>query len=84
MNIRWIAVLSVCLLGACVSSDGTKRLKREDPTSAAAKTNIQLGYLTCSREITRSPGKSWACPKQNPGSDVHTSLGLLYDPRWRD
>ncbi|HYJ41543.1 MAG TPA: type IV pilus biogenesis/stability protein PilW [Steroidobacteraceae bacterium] len=81
MNIRWIAVLSVCLLGACVSSDGTKRLKREDPTEAAAKTNVQLGvaylqqgnYSLAREKLERSL-------KQNPKDpDVHTSLGLLYD-----
>ena len=81
MNIRWIAILSVCLLGACVSSDGSKRLKREDPTTSAAKTNIQLGvaylqqgnYPLAREKLERSL-------KQNPKDpDVHTSLGLLYD-----
>lgn len=81
MNIRWIAVLSVCLLAGCVSSDGSKRLKREDPTIAAAKTNVQLGvaylqqgnYPLAREKLERSL-------KQNPKDpDVHTSLGLLYD-----
>lgn len=81
MNIRWIAVLSVCLLAGCVSSDGSKRLKREDPTTSAAKTNIQLGvaylqqgnYPLAREKLERSL-------KQNPKDpDVHTSLGLLYD-----
>jgi len=81
MNIRWVAVLSVCLLAGCVSSDGSKRLKREDPTTAAAKTNVQLGvaylqqgnYPLAREKLERSL-------KQNPKDpDVHTSLGLLYD-----
>ena len=81
MNIRWIAVLSVCLLAGCVSSDGSKRLKREDPTMSAAKTNIQLGvaylqqgnYPLAREKLERSL-------KQNPKDpDVHTTLGLLYD-----
>ena len=81
MIFRSIAVLSLCLLGACVSSDGTKRLKREDPTTSAAKTNIQLGvaylqqgnYPLAREKLERSLS-------QNPKDpDVHTSLGLLYD-----
>jgi len=81
MNNRLIAVLSVCLLAGCVSSDGSKRLKREDPTTSAAKTNIQLGvaylqqgnYPLAREKLERSL-------KQNPKDpDVHTSLGLLYD-----
>jgi type IV pilus assembly protein PilF len=81
MNIRWIAVVSLCLLTGCVSSDGSKRLKREDPTTSAAKTNIQLGvaylqqgnYPLAREKLERSL-------KQNPKDpDVHTSLGLLYD-----
>jgi len=43
MNTRWTAILTASLLIGCVSSDGSKALKREDPTEAAAKTNIQLG-----------------------------------------
>ena len=43
MNTRWIAGIAACLLLGCVSSDGTKPRKREDPTTSAAKTNIQLG-----------------------------------------
>ena len=65
----------------CVSSDGSKALKREDPTEAAAKTNIQLGiaylqqgnYAVAREKLERSL-------KQNPKDpDVHTTLGLLYD-----
>ena len=81
MNTRWIAVISACLLAGCVSSDGSKRLKREDPMESAAKTNIQLGvaylqqgnYPLAKEKLERSLG-------QNPKDpDVHTSLGLLYD-----
>ena len=81
MNIRWVTVLTVCLLSGCVSSDGSKPLKREDPTEAAAKTNIQLGmaylqqgnYPLAKEKLERSL-------KQNPKDpDVHTTLGLLYD-----
>jgi type IV pilus assembly protein PilF len=81
MKTQWIAMLSACLLAGCVSSDGSKALKREDPTAAAAKTNIQLGvaylqqgnYPLAREKLERSL-------KQNPKDpDVHTSLGLLYD-----
>ena len=81
MNTRWIAILTASLLVGCVSSDGSKALKREDPTEAAAKTNIQLGiaylqqgnYAVAREKLERSL-------KQNPKDpDVHTTLGLLYD-----
>ena len=81
MNTRWIAILTASLLVGCVSSDGTKALKREDPAESAAKTNIQLGiaylqqgnYIVAREKLERSL-------KQNPKDpDVHTSLGLLYD-----
>ena len=81
MNTRWIAILTASVLVGCVSSDGTKALKREDPTEAAAKTNIQLGiaylqqgnYVVAREKLERSL-------KQNPKDpDVHTTLGLLYD-----
>jgi len=81
MNTRWIAILTASLLVGCVSSDGTKALKRENPTESAAKTNIQLGiaylqqgnYAVAREKLERSL-------KQNPKDpDVHTTLGLLYD-----
>jgi type IV pilus assembly protein PilF len=81
MNTRWINVLIASLLVGCVSADGTKALKREDPTESAAKTNIQLGvaylqqgnYPLAREKLERSL-------KQNPKDpDVHTTLGLLYD-----
>ena len=81
MNTRWIAILAAGTLVGCVSSDGSKALKREDPTEAAAKTNIQLGiaylqqgnYAVAREKLERSL-------KQNPKDpDVHTTLGLLYD-----
>jgi type IV pilus assembly protein PilF len=81
MNTRWFTLISMSLLAGCVSSDGSKALKREDPSEAAAKTNIQLGiaylqqgnYAVAREKLERSL-------KQNPKDpDVHTSLGLLYD-----
>jgi len=81
MNTRWIALGLAVLLAGCVSADGTKALKREDPTETAAKTNIQLGlaylqqgnYPLAKEKLDRSL-------KQNPKDpDVHTTLGLLYD-----
>ena len=81
MNTRWIAALSACFLAGCVNSDGSRTRKQEDPTAAAAKTNIQLGigylqqgnYPVAREKLERSL-------KQNPKDpDVHTSLGLLYD-----
>lgn len=81
MNTRWIVSLVACVLAGCVSSDGSKPRKQEDPTEAAAKTNIQLGvaylkqgnYPLAKEKLERSL-------KQNPRDpDVHTSLALLYD-----
>ena len=66
---------------AASSTDGSKPRKQEDPTEAAAKTNIQLGvaylkqgnYPLAKEKLERSL-------KQNPKDpDVHTSLALLYD-----
>ena len=81
MKTRWFSLIAASLLAGCVSSDGSKALKREDPNEAAAKTNIQLGlayikqgnYSVAREKLERSL-------KQNPKDpDVHTSLGLLYD-----
>jgi type IV pilus assembly protein PilF len=81
MNAKLFVGLAVCLLAGCVSSDGSKPRKQEDPTEAAAKTNIQLGvaylkqgnYPLAKEKLERSL-------KQNPKDpDVHTSLALLYD-----
>jgi type IV pilus assembly protein PilF len=78
---RWLAVAAVALLAGCVSEDGSKPLRREDPKLAAAKANVQLGtaylqqgnYNVAKEKLERSL-------KQNPKDpDVHTSLGLLYD-----
>jgi type IV pilus assembly protein PilF len=81
MNTRWIAILTASLLIGCVSSDGTKALKREDPTEAAAKTNIQLGIAYLQQgNYTVAREKLERSLKQNPKDpDVHTTLGLLYD-----
>ena len=81
MKTRWIALSLLSLMAGCVSSDGSKPRKQEDPTDAAAKTNIQLGiaylqqgqYAVAREKLERSL-------KQNPKDpDVHTGLGLLYD-----
>ena len=81
MNTRWIAILTASLLVGCVSSDGTKALKRENPTESAAKTNIQLGIAYLQQgNYTVAREKLERSLKQNPKDpDVHTSLGLLYD-----
>jgi type IV pilus assembly protein PilF len=76
-----IVVLLAALLGGCVSADGKRPVKDEDPDETAAKYNIQLGtaylqqgnYAIAREKLERSL-------KQNPRDpDVHTSLGLLYD-----
>jgi type IV pilus assembly protein PilF len=81
MNTKLFVGLAVCLLAGCVSSDGSKPRKQQDPTEAAAKTNVQLGvaylkqgnYPLAKEKLERSL-------KQNPKDpDVHTSLALLYD-----
>jgi type IV pilus assembly protein PilF len=80
-SIRLLPFLAVIALWGCVSSDGTKRLKQEDPKVAAAKINIQLGttYLQQGNYV-RAREKLLRSLKQNPKDpDVHTSLGLLYD-----
>jgi type IV pilus assembly protein PilF len=81
---RWIRIIPFVALMAivgCVSTDGRKPIKQEDPRLAAAKLNIQLGttylqqgnFLLAREKLERSL-------KQNPKDpDVHTSLGLLYD-----
>ena len=81
MNTRWIAILAAGTLVGCVSSDGSKALKREDPTEAAAKTNIQLGIAYLQQgNYTVAREKLERSLKQNPKDpDVHTTLGLLYD-----
>jgi type IV pilus assembly protein PilF len=81
MKSQWIVMISTCLLAGCVSSDGTKALKREDPTDAAAKTNIQLGVAYMKQgDYPLAREKLERSLKQNPKDpDVHTSLGLLYD-----
>ena len=81
MNTRWTAILTASLLIGCVSSDGSKALKREDPTEAAAKTNIQLGIAYLQQgNYTVAREKLERSLKQDPKDpDVHTTLGLLYD-----
>jgi type IV pilus assembly protein PilF len=80
-GLRLFTLIAVAALSACVSSDGRKPLKQEDPKEAAAKVNIQLGtaylqqgnFVLAREKLERSL-------KQNPRDpDVHTSLGLLYD-----
>jgi len=80
-SLRMIPLVALLALTGCVSSDGSKRIKQEDPKMAAAKLNIQLGttylqqgnFVLAREKLERSL-------KQNPKNpDVHTSLGLLYD-----
>jgi type IV pilus assembly protein PilF len=80
-SIRMLPLVALLALVACVSSDGRKPIKQEDPKLAAAKLNIQLGttylqqgnFVLAREKLERSL-------KQNPKDpDVHTSLGLLYD-----
>ena len=69
------------LLAGCVTSDGSKPLKQEDPKISAAKANVQLGtaYLQQSN-FPLAKEKLERSLKQNPKDpDVHTSLGWLYD-----
>ncbi|HEU5136709.1 MAG TPA: type IV pilus biogenesis/stability protein PilW [Steroidobacteraceae bacterium] len=81
MNTKLLVGLAACLLAGCVTDDGSKPRKQEDPTEAAAKTNVQLGvaylkqgnYPLAKEKLERSL-------RQNPKDpDVHTSLALLYD-----
>ena len=78
---RLLAAFAALCLAGCVTTDGSKPRKQEDPTETAAKYNIQLGtaylkqgnYPLAKEKLERSL-------KQNPKDpDVHTSLGLLYD-----
>lgn len=80
-SIRMFPLVALLLLTGCVTSDGSKPIKQEDPKLAAAKLNIQLGttylqqgnFVLAREKLERSL-------KQNPKDpDVHTSLGLLYD-----
>jgi type IV pilus assembly protein PilF len=80
-SLRMFPLVALLALVGCVSSDGRKQIKQEDPKVAAAKINIQLGttylqqgnFVLAREKLERSL-------KQNPKDpDVHTSLGLLYD-----
>jgi type IV pilus assembly protein PilF len=80
-SLRMLPFVALLALLGCVTSDGHKEIRQEDPKVAAAKINIQLGttylqqgnYLLAREKLERSL-------KQNPKDpDVHTSLGLLYD-----
>jgi type IV pilus assembly protein PilF len=79
--LRILSLVALLVFTGCVSSDGRKEIKQEDPRLAAAKLNIQLGttylqqgnFVLAREKLERSL-------KQNPKDpDVHTSLGLLYD-----
>lgn len=81
LPIRFLPLVALAALLGCVSSDGRKPIRQEDPKTAAAKINIQLGttylqqgnFVLAREKLERSL-------KQNPKDpDVHTSLGLLYD-----
>jgi type IV pilus assembly protein PilF len=80
-SVRILPLVALLALLGCVSSDGRKPIRQEDPKVAAAKINIQLGttylqqgnFVLAREKLERSL-------KQNPKDpDVHTSLGLLYD-----
>lgn len=73
--------LCAILLCGCVSSDGSKPLKQEDPKLAAAKANVQLGTAYLQQgNFPVAKEKLERSLKQNPKDpDVHTSLGWLYD-----
>jgi type IV pilus assembly protein PilF len=76
-----LLALAVTLHSGCVSSDGRKPLKQEDPQLTAARSNVQLGtaYLKQGNYAV-AKDKLERALKQNPRDpDVHTSLGLLYD-----
>jgi type IV pilus assembly protein PilF len=81
MNNKWLAGLIACVLAGCVTGDGRKSVKQEDPDDTAAKYNVQLGlhYLKQSN-FPLAREKLERSLKQNPKDpDVHTTLGLLYD-----
>ena len=80
-TLRILSLVALLVFTGCVTSDGRKPIKQEDPKLAAAKLNIQLGttylqqgnFVLAREKLERSL-------KQNPKDpDVHTSLGLLYD-----
>src|SRR5688500_11823764 len=80
-GLRLLTLIAMAALGGCVTDDGRKPLKQEDPREAAAKLNIQLGtaYLQQGK-FSLAREKLERSAKQNPRDpDVHTSLGLLYD-----
>jgi type IV pilus assembly protein PilF len=80
-SIRILPLVALVALLGCVSSDGRKPIKQEDPKLAAAKINVQLGttYLQQGNFVLARE-KLQRSLKQNPKDpDVHTSLGLLYD-----
>jgi type IV pilus assembly protein PilF len=78
---RWLPILMVLVLAGCVSADGRKPLKQEDPQLTAAKSNVQLGTAYLQQgQYAVAKDKLERALKQNPRDpDVHTSLGLLYD-----
>jgi type IV pilus assembly protein PilF len=80
-GLRLFTLIVVAALAACVSDDGRKPLKQEDPKQAAAKLNIQLGTAYLQQgQLSLAREKLERSAKQNPRDpDVHTSLGLLYD-----
>jgi type IV pilus assembly protein PilF len=81
IGLRLLILIAATSLSGCVTDDGRKPLKQEDPQEAAAKLNIQLGtaYLQQGK-FSLAREKLERSAKQNPRNpDVHTSLGLLYD-----
>ncbi len=80
-SFRMLPLLALFAILGCVSSDGRKPIKQEDPKLAAAKINIQLGTTYLQQgNFPLAREKLERSLKQNPRDpDVHTSLGLLYD-----
>lgn len=79
--LRILSLVAVLVMAGCVSSDGKKPIKQEDPKLAAAKYNIQLGTTYLQQgNFALAREKLERSLKQNPKDpDVHTSLALLYD-----
>ena len=81
MKTRLLVACALVALAGCVSSDGSKPLKQEDPKESAAKYNIQLGtaYLQQGNYALAKEKLERSLKQNSKDPDVHTSLALLYD-----